>query len=321
METPDLKAYPTCKICDRGTLMPRKIRRLSGPAVAIGYILLIPSILGIAACAILLIASLFAGVAGAAGGNADVTVFAGIGTIALVYIGLFCFVSGLLGWLLTMKKHILQCVYCGAVVNAAAPIYSQPNRSFRRASVFGFFFLFLSLVAVAVLFHEGNTPTQPTPDNSTAAQAQSDTMQAFASVNGHFSVLFPVTPQQLKEPGSHVHGFSSSADKGHTVYMVEYTDLRPDFGPEAVPQAILGMEEKIKIGDWLLINDKIIDLRGVPGRAFETVDSSGDSEFVREFFTWPYVYTVMVVAQKGYTATQVDQFMNSFRILDNPPRP
>jgi len=28
-----------------------------------------------------------------------------------------------------MKKHVLQCVYCGAVVNAVAPISSQPERS------------------------------------------------------------------------------------------------------------------------------------------------------------------------------------------------
>jgi hypothetical protein len=165
-------------------------------------------------------------------------------------------------------------------------------------------------------------PAQPAPDNSTAEPAKPDTWQPFTSANGRFSVLFPSPPQQLKEPPeSHVHGFSSSADKGHTVYVVEYTDLRPDFGPEAVPQAILGIEEKIEIGDGLLINDKIIDLHGVPGRAFETVDPSGDSGFVREFFTWPCLYTVMVVAQKGYTATHADQFMNSFIILGNPPRP
>lgn len=30
-----------------------------------------------------------------------------------------CFVSGLLGWLLIMKKTILQCGHCGATVNAS----------------------------------------------------------------------------------------------------------------------------------------------------------------------------------------------------------
>jgi hypothetical protein len=224
LEASDVSAYPTCKICDRGTLTPRKIRRLSGPVVAIGYILLVPSILGMVAC---------------------------------------------------------------------APAQTLPNSSTTETA-------------------------QPSPDNSAAEPAQSDTWQPFTSSAGHFSILFPAPPQQLKEPGSHVHGFSSSVDKGHTVYGVEYTDLRPGIGPEAVPQAILGAEEKIGIGKGLLVKDKIIDLHGVPGRAFEIVGSSGDTGLVREFFTWPYLYTVMVVARKGYTATHAARFFDSFRILDNP---
>jgi hypothetical protein len=155
---PDLKAHPTCKICDRGTLMPRKIRRLSGPAVAIGYILLIPSILGMAACAILLIVSLFAGVAGAAHGSALAAAFAGIGTIALVYIGICSFVFGLVGWLLVMKKHVLQCDNCGAVVDAAAPARSRPNWRIGRASVLSFFFLLLVAIAAVLTYKHNNSP-------------------------------------------------------------------------------------------------------------------------------------------------------------------
>jgi hypothetical protein len=36
-----------CKTCDQGTLNLRKVHRMTGPAVTIGYILLVPSILGI----------------------------------------------------------------------------------------------------------------------------------------------------------------------------------------------------------------------------------------------------------------------------------
>ncbi|MGP8174569.1 MAG: hypothetical protein ACLP7O_08485 [Terracidiphilus sp.] len=202
METPeasDLKAYPTCKICDRGTLMPRKIRRLSGPAVAIGYILLIPSISGMAACAILFIGALIVGVVGAAHGSGILAALAGGGSLAILYVAILCFVGGLVGWLLIMKKHVLQCVYCGAVVDAAAAVYSHPNRSFGRASVFGFFFLFLIFIAMAVGFfhndyrtwasgghslfdwtefaarwhiHTTTGPAQPAPNNSTAEPTQ-----------------------------------------------------------------------------------------------------------------------------------------------------
>ncbi len=49
-------SYLRCKVCDCGTLTAKKVFRLSGPAVAIGYILLIPSVLGIAFCALMLIA-------------------------------------------------------------------------------------------------------------------------------------------------------------------------------------------------------------------------------------------------------------------------
>jgi len=47
------RSYLTCKVCDRGTLSSKRVFRLSGPAVVIGFILLIPSILGII-CSVLM---------------------------------------------------------------------------------------------------------------------------------------------------------------------------------------------------------------------------------------------------------------------------
>jgi hypothetical protein len=48
------RSYLTCKVCDRGTLRSMKVFRMSGPVVAIGYILLIPSICGIVLSAMFL---------------------------------------------------------------------------------------------------------------------------------------------------------------------------------------------------------------------------------------------------------------------------
>jgi hypothetical protein len=45
--------HPTCKVCERGALIPNKIYRMSGPVVAIGFILLIPSILGMVVSAVI----------------------------------------------------------------------------------------------------------------------------------------------------------------------------------------------------------------------------------------------------------------------------
>lgn len=39
--------HPICKVCDRGELVPRKVFRMSGPVVVIGFILLVPSALGV----------------------------------------------------------------------------------------------------------------------------------------------------------------------------------------------------------------------------------------------------------------------------------
>lgn len=42
-----------------------------------------------------------------------------IGSLSAIGLGIASFVGGLLGWLLVMKKRVLQCDYCGAVVNAS----------------------------------------------------------------------------------------------------------------------------------------------------------------------------------------------------------
>jgi hypothetical protein len=249
METPeasDLEAYPTCKICDRGTLMPRKIRRLSGPAVAIGYILLIPSISGVIGCAILLVVSLVAGIAGAAHGSAIATAFAGIGTIAFVYIGIFCFVSGLLGWLLIMKKYVLQCGYCGAVVNAVAPTSSLPERSTASARnlILGALFILGITGAIwAFIVAEAGTQTsiptettaeqvQPIPDNSAAPVMSYDisTSREFAVPNfeqclmrtamaNHITSASPEAVRQLLDAcpnASHGYVNACMGDAGQT---------------------------------------------------------------------------------------------------------
>jgi hypothetical protein len=42
-----------------------------------------------------------------------------IGSGLAIALGIAFFVSGLLGWLLVMKKRVLQCSMCGAVINAS----------------------------------------------------------------------------------------------------------------------------------------------------------------------------------------------------------
>ncbi len=331
MEAPevyDLKAYPTCKICDRGTLMLRKIRRLSGPAVAIGYILLIPSILGVVGCAILLFVSLLAGVAGAAHGSAFATAFAGTWSIAFVSSGMGCFVFGLLGWLLIMKKHVLQCGYCGAVVNAVAPISSQPERSTvsaRNIILGALFILGITGAVWAFIVAEAGTQTS-TPTATTAGPAQPDAWQPFTSTDGRFSVLFPGTPQQSSQPSNGandeenpgmgtVYMFSANAENSNISYTVSYSDVVPDLVKVLSPQGLMYKEEEFLNAGTTVISEQNIDLNGVPGHAWTDTVSDGINASNREFLAGNRLYTLMVVAQKGYTASHADQFMNSFRIF------
>jgi hypothetical protein len=94
----------TCQVCHRGNLCRRKVHRMSGAALMIGYVLLIPSTLGVVLSLVLLAAPVL-GFASAGGG-------ATLGAI-------LCFVFALLGWLLVMKKRVLQCDACQAIVLAS----------------------------------------------------------------------------------------------------------------------------------------------------------------------------------------------------------
>jgi predicted Zn finger-like uncharacterized protein len=165
-------SFLRCKVCDHGTLLKKKIYRMSTAVVVIGYILLVPSILGIIVSVIVaLIAASATGVVSdqtraetrstlqKAGvpepiiqkvirqeliPDADLArltpdqkakvldgimslvmaraggALGGLGVIggALCF-GVSFFVGGLLGWLLVMKKKVLRCGTCGAVVAAS----------------------------------------------------------------------------------------------------------------------------------------------------------------------------------------------------------
>lgn len=166
------ESLPVCKVCDKGNLIRTKKYRMSGPAVVIGYILLIPSIFGI-----LIGLLMFLGTGAATSSSSDsmkktitaelqkanipsniiekvvnhgniepqdrkglsyeqtqkldnATMTYNIGKIGTgagaVFLGglaiffiVMSFIGGLLGWLLVMKKKVLQCSVCSAVVNAS----------------------------------------------------------------------------------------------------------------------------------------------------------------------------------------------------------
>lgn len=175
-----------CKVCERGTLQSTRVHRMSNPVVAIGYILLIPSVLGIVlsltfivmSCGAAGVAASGAGVndrhlspvtiqrlesqkiptdmvkdieeghfiapsamsaltdqqklavqsaqsevisrdAARAGATGAAGCLGGCGSLLGIIGAMFSFIGGLLGWILVMKKTVLKCGSCGAVVAAS----------------------------------------------------------------------------------------------------------------------------------------------------------------------------------------------------------
>jgi hypothetical protein len=170
-----MPAAPQCATCGQGFLQRKRVYRMSGPAVVIGFILLIPSILGICFGGLTMLFTVIGSAAAPstidtaiqevktrlvslevpddivadviAGKHVEenrltpltypqrsaiheselkistakaapgLAACCGGGFSVMIMIG--SFVGGLLGWLLVMRKTVLQCFRCGAVVPAS----------------------------------------------------------------------------------------------------------------------------------------------------------------------------------------------------------
>lgn len=173
-------------------------------------------------------------------------------------------------------------------------------------------------------------PAQPTPSNSTAGPAQSNTIQAFTSANGRFSVMFHAIPQQFPQPIHLKNGktgtayvFYARADNDKTGDYVTYTDYSPDVIASASPQVLLQKAENAFVAGKTLLSEQVIDLDGIPGRAYTATDADGNFYTAHEFLAGTRIYQVLALTTKSNFPSGQDngQFLNSFRILGNPPQP
>jgi hypothetical protein len=97
-------------------LVHKKMFRMSTPVVVIGFILLIPSVLGILFNLFLLLSFMFVPLGNAGEDTAGVR---DVGSGLAIFFAILCFVGGLFGWILVMRKRVLQCSWCGAVISAS----------------------------------------------------------------------------------------------------------------------------------------------------------------------------------------------------------
>ena len=115
------KANPTprlnCQACgSQHTMHPTQVSKMSPVVIVIGWLIAIPSILGVLFAGLILLAgvvgagSVDPATEGAAAGAGAALVFSG-GTAACV--GISSLLSGLVGYLLIMKKKVWKCSACG----------------------------------------------------------------------------------------------------------------------------------------------------------------------------------------------------------------
>jgi len=101
---PEPKVIPhlNCNACgSKETMAPTKIYKFSGIVQLIGRLIVIPSICGVFFAVMLMIS------AGATPISVGLAVFIAAGSL----------ISGLIGWLLIMKKKVFKCASCGFILD------------------------------------------------------------------------------------------------------------------------------------------------------------------------------------------------------------
>ncbi len=102
----------TCKICNKGTIVNMSVYRMSKVGVAIGYIFLILSALGL----LFAVVSLLNRPGPAEDWRVLTNLQRGLAEAAAVIIGFFSFAGALVGLLLIRKQTVLKCNQCGVEI-------------------------------------------------------------------------------------------------------------------------------------------------------------------------------------------------------------
>ena len=98
-----------CSACKSDqTMVATKVSRFSGIVRFIGYVFVVPSVLGVILC----VKSMF-GVAGNDTGDDVQTMAVGM----LMVFAIISLVGGLVGWILIMKKKVFKCTACGHIMD------------------------------------------------------------------------------------------------------------------------------------------------------------------------------------------------------------
>lgn len=149
--------------------------------------------------------------------------------------------------------------------------------------------------------------------------AQTPAMQSFSSPEGRFTILFAGTPKQEAQPlnlkgggTTTLNQFSVELETGNVAYMVMYNDYTGTYA-DGDPQTVLASTRDGACKDKTMLSDLVINLNGVPGRAFTAKDKDWNYS-VRQFLKGKRLYQLIVVSNDAHPATMTDQFFSSFQM-------
>lgn len=109
---PQFRIQLDCSACKQTqSMIPTEISRMSPVVVTIGWILCIPSLLGVALAVLIAMTSLSAASQTALGAT--------LGLGMAFFFGIPSLVGGLIGYLLIMKKKVFRCTSCGFILDRA----------------------------------------------------------------------------------------------------------------------------------------------------------------------------------------------------------
>jgi len=157
------------------------------------------------------------------------------------------------------------------------------------------------------------------------SQAPEPALLETVGPDGHFSIKMPGTPEfsssqltlaaKLSPKGNNVriNYFTISLDNDNVAYILAYEDFPADVDLSR-PDDILAAARDGSAQGEKLVSDAPLSLGGVPGRAYTIAKANATLIVVHAFLAGQRLYQLIVVTSKGYTAQNLDAFMNSFVI-------
>ena len=102
-------------------------------------------------------------------------------------------------------------------------------------------------------------------------------------------------------------------DHSNVAYMVIYNDYPADYMNQTA-EKILAAARNGAVDGKIAINNRPLQLDGVPGLAFEATDKDGWHYTVQQFLTGLRLYQLIVISDKSHPPNDAEKFLNSFRI-------